>query len=72
MIAYEQTTIDTLTSVNTYLKNLMYYVHQKFLILISVTLSRIVAKGETTWEEQLRHTVNEKALKKLKNKDEAT
>jgi hypothetical protein len=72
LIAYEQTTIDTLSSVNTYLKNLMYYVHQKFLILISVTLARIVAKGETTWEEKLRQIVNEKALKKIKNKEEAT
>lgn len=27
LIAYEQTTIDTLTSVNTYLKNLMFYIH---------------------------------------------
>lgn len=27
LLAYEQTTIDTQTSVNTYLKNLMYYIH---------------------------------------------
>lgn len=27
LLAYEQTTIDTLTSVNTYLKNLMFYIH---------------------------------------------
>jgi len=28
LLAYEQTTIDTQTSVNTYLKNLMFYIHQ--------------------------------------------
>lgn len=71
LIAYEQTTIDTLTSVNTYLKNLMFYVHQKFLILISITLSRIVAKGSSSWEEALRKIVGDKILKKMKNKDEA-
>lgn len=27
LLAYEQTTIDTQTSVNTYLKNLMYNIH---------------------------------------------
>ena len=27
LLAYEQTTIDTQTSVNTYLKNLMFYIH---------------------------------------------
>lgn len=72
LIAYEQTTIDTLTSVNTYLKNLMFYIHQKFLILISITLSRIVAKGASSWEETLRQEIAAKLLKKLKNKEDAT
>ena len=44
LLAYEQTTIDTQTSVNTYLKNLMFYIHQQFLIVINITLSRIVLK----------------------------
>lgn len=34
LLAYEQTTVDTQTSVNTYLKNLMFYIHQQFLIVI--------------------------------------
>jgi len=72
LIAYEQTTIDTLTSVNTYLKNLMFYIHQKFLILTSITLSRIIAKGVSSWEETLRQIIATKSLKKLKNKEEAT
>lgn len=72
LIAYEQTTIDTLTSVNTYLKNLMFYIHQNFLILTSITLSRIVAKGVSLWEETLRQIISTKSLKKIKNKEEAT
>lgn len=32
LIASEQETIDTKTSVNTYLKNLMHYIHQNFLV----------------------------------------
>lgn len=71
MIAYEQTTVDTLTSVNTYLKNLMFYVHQKFLIVIGIAVARIVAKGVSSWEEQLKAIVAEKSLRKLKNKEEA-
>ena len=54
LLAYEQTTIDTQTSVNTYLKNLMYYIHQNFLIVVQITLSRIFnrANGEpsSSWE----------------------
>ena len=53
LLAYEQTTIDTQTSVNTYLKNLMFYIHQKFLIVICITLSRIVNKKQSSWETSL-------------------
>ena len=72
LLAYEQTTIDTQTSVNTYLKNLMFYIHQQFLIVISITLSRIVNKHASSWEAQLKKTVDGKILKKLKNKNDAT
>ena len=72
LLAYEQTTIDTQTSVNTYLKNLMFYIHQQFLIVISITLSRMVVKRSSSWEVQLGRTVDTKILKKLKNKSEAT
>lgn len=57
---------------NTYLKNLIFYIHQKFLIIISITLSRIVNKGSSTWEAALKQTVDQKILKKLKNKEDAT
>jgi len=50
----------------------MFYIHQKFLILISITLSRIVEKGASSWEETLRQTIAAKSLKKLKNKEDAT
>jgi len=55
MLAYEQTTIDTQTSVNTYLKNLMYYIHQNFIIIIQITLSRILdrTRTPTSWEIKL-------------------
>ena len=72
LLAYEQTTIDTQTSVNTYLKNLMFYIHQKFLIVICITLSRIVQKKQSSWESTLQKIVDTKILKKLKNKVEAT
>lgn len=72
LLAYEQTTIDTQTSVNTYLKNLMFYIHQKFLIVISITLARIVAKNKSSWESQLKKLVEGKVLKKMKNKQDAT
>jgi hypothetical protein len=72
LLAYEQTTIDTQTSVNTYLKNLMFYIHQQFLIVICITLGRIVQKRQSNWEVQLSKTVETKILKKLKNKNDAT
>lgn len=59
MLAYEQTTIDTQTSVNTYLKNLMYYIHQNFIIIIQITLSRILDRSRslTSWEIKLMEQV---------------
>jgi hypothetical protein len=42
LLAPEQTTIDTQTSVNTYLKNMMFNIHQNFLVILKLTLSRIV------------------------------
>ena len=47
LLAFEQTTIDTQTSVNTYLKNLMFNVHQTFLILLKITLSRINTRDKS-------------------------
>ena len=40
--------------------------------MISITLSRMVVKRQSTWELQLSRTVDTKILKKLKNKSEAT
>lgn len=72
LLAYEQTTIDTQTSVNTYLKNLVYYVHQCYLAIVQITLSRIVgAQGKTSkWASRLREQVNVKAQRKLKTHSE--
>ncbi len=76
LLAYEQTTIDTQTSVNTYLKNLMYYIHQNFLIIVQITLSRVLnrANGEpsSSWEQKLRAEIDHKAAKKIKTHSETT
>jgi hypothetical protein len=42
LLASEQTTIDTKTSVNTYLKNLLHYIHQNFLVAAKFIQSRIM------------------------------
>ena len=44
LLASEQTTIDTKTSVNTYLKNLLHYIHQNFLVAAKFIQSRIMSK----------------------------
>lgn len=46
LIASEQETIDTKTSVNTYLKNLMHYIHQNFLVAAKFIQSRIIKKND--------------------------
>ena len=62
LLASEQTTIDTKTSVNTYLKNLMHYIHQNFLVAAKFVQSRIVNKGDSknTWINQLKKVIDDK------------
>ena len=50
----------------------MFYIHQKFLIIIQITLARIVQKNSSSWETKLRKLVDQKILKKMKNKNDAT
>lgn len=50
----------------------MFYIHQKFLIIISITLARVAIKNNSSWESKLRKLVDSKILKKMKNKNEAT
>ena len=50
----------------------MFYIHQKFLIVIKITLARIVNKNQSSWESKLRKLVDSKILKKMKNKNDAT
>lgn len=47
LLASELTTIDTKTSVNTYLKNLLHYIHQNFLVAAKFLLSRTVNRFKT-------------------------
>lgn len=74
LIASEQETIDTKTSVNTYLKNLMHYIHQNFLVAAKFILSRIIKKSDTgsnLWVLNLKKTIDTKISKIIKNKSEA-
>lgn len=49
------TTIDTKTNVNTYLKNLLHYIHQNFLVAAKFLQSRIVNKFKTNhWFQKLK------------------
>ena len=74
LIASEQVTIDTKTSVNTYLKNLMHYIHQSFLVAAKFIYSRIVNKAaarSNVWISNLKQTVESKLAKPIRNKTEA-
>lgn len=70
LLAYEQNTIDSQTSVNTYLKNLMFQIQQNFLIVIRLTLARIVSETPGSWEVTLHNIIEQKLVKKVTNKDE--
>lgn len=74
LIASEQETIDTKTGVNVYLKNLMYYIHQNFLIAAKFIQSRIIKRDDNRinlWIKQLREVIEKKIIKLIKNKSEA-
>jgi len=63
-------TIDTKTSVNTYLKNLIHYIHQNFLVAAKFVLSRVVStkQSQNVWVTNLRKTVEQRIAKKITNK----
>jgi len=74
LIASEQATIDTKTSVNTYLKNLLHYIHQNFLVAAKFIHSRIINKEgnlRNVWIQNLKKAVDGKIVKTIKNKSEA-
>ena len=66
-------TIDTKTSVNTYLKNLIHYIHQNFLVAAKFVLSRVVSNKQSgnVWVTNLRKTVEQRIAKKITNKGQA-
>jgi len=62
-------TIDTKTSVNTYLKNMIHYIHQNFLVAAKFIQSRIVNKQVTNiWYINLKNTIEQKLQPKITNK----
>ena len=74
LIASEQETIDTKTSVNTYLKNLMHYIHQNFLVAAKFIQSRIIRKDDNrknVWIQTMKDVIDDKITKQIKNKSEA-
>lgn len=73
-LASEQLTVDTKTSVNVYLKNLMHYIHQSFLVAAKFIASRIVDKEAVTtnvWVDRLKKNVAEKMQKPVRTKADA-
>lgn len=59
--AAEQVTIDTQTAVNVYLKNLIFNVHQNYLILCKIILSRTLQSN--SFSQRLQKAVMTKSLK---------
>jgi hypothetical protein len=69
LLAVEMQTIDTKTSVNTYLKNLIHYIHQNFLVAAKFVTSRIANKTVSNyWVNNLKSTVESKLALPIKNK----
>lgn len=73
LLASDMETIDTKTSVNTYLKNLIHYIHQNFLVAAKFVLSRVVSnkQSQNVWVTNLRKTVEQRIAKKITNKGQA-
>ena len=65
-------TIDTKTSVNTYLKNLFHFIHQNFLVAAKFLHSRIVNKSpNNVWMINLKKILDQKLSKPIKSKGQA-
>jgi hypothetical protein len=71
LLAPDHATIDSKTTVNTYLKNLLFYIHQNFLVILQVMLSRMLKKQGNFWAENIQKMVDSKIHKKTANKTEA-
>ena len=65
-------TVDTKTSVNTYLKNLIHYIHQNFLVASKFILSRLADKmAPNLWVSNLRKVVEDKLSLPIKDSSQA-
>jgi len=72
LLASEMQTIDTKTGVNTYLKNLLHYIHQNFLVAAKFLHSRIVNKTQNNvWVNKLKVVLDTKLSKPIKSKAQA-
>ena len=69
MLANDLETIDTKTSVNIYLKNLLHYIHQNFLVAAKFLTSRIVKKAQNQWINDLKKTIDDRLVKPITNKN---
>jgi hypothetical protein len=85
LLAHSSTDIDSATkaSINSSLKNLMFFTHQNLLIVIQILLNRMIIppssaqvtagqkKGNNYWASNLQNIISQKMLKKVKTKGEA-
>jgi hypothetical protein len=70
LLANDLETIDTKTSVNIYLKNLLHYIHQNFLVAAKFLTSRIVNKQvQNQWINDLKKTIDDRLVKPITNKN---
>ena len=63
---------DARITMNAFLKNLFFYIHQNFLIVIQIMLSRMETKKGNIWATNLEKILEQKVMKKLTNKGEVT
>ena len=75
MLAFDSVASDPKNTVNIMLKNLLFYSHQNFLVVILVMLSRIPKQKalKNKWAVILKSTIDSKRMSstKMKNKAEA-
>jgi len=74
LLAHASPEMDTTTkaSINTSLKNLLFFTHQNLLIVVQILLNRMVpGKKGNYWATNLQAIINAKMVKKVKTKGEA-
>ena len=71
LLIYDQIPFDMKKQLNTSLKNLVFFSHQNFLIIVQILITRMVKKKGNFWATNLNKMLDAKMLKKVKTKGEA-